>query len=88
MSPELETLDQLLSGDLSLAIIQRVYPNIDAFKRGVLGLLNGGDVCVLEADGAIVAEWRWRELFGENSAPYDPAKLKLRLTAQGAHRVA
>lgn len=88
MSPELETLDQLLGGDLSLAIIQQVYPSIDAFKQGVLGLLNGGDVCVLEADGAIVAEWRWRQLFGENSLPYDPSQLKLRLTAQGVRRVA
>lgn len=88
MSPELETLDQSLGGDLSLAIIQRVYPNVDTFKLGVLGLLNDGDVCVLEADGAIASEWRWRELFSEKSASYDPAKLKLTLTAQDARRVA
>jgi len=35
MTPELETLDQLLGGDLSLAIVRQLYSDDEAFKRGV-----------------------------------------------------
>ncbi len=45
MSAELETLDQLLGGVLSLAVIRNLYPDGDAFRRGVFGLLSSGDVC-------------------------------------------
>jgi hypothetical protein len=41
-SPELETLDQLLGGDLPLTTIRELYPNDAAFLQGVLGLLKSG----------------------------------------------
>ena len=41
MSPELETLDQLLGGALALAIIRGCYPDHDRFVRGVSGLSPG-----------------------------------------------
>jgi len=36
-SPELETLDQLAGGDLSLAVVASFYPGHEAFKKGILG---------------------------------------------------
>ena len=50
MSPELETLDQLLGSDLSLGIVLRLYSDATAFKRGVHALLASGDVCLLTTD--------------------------------------
>jgi hypothetical protein len=50
MSPELETLDQLLGSDLLLGVVQRLYPDATAFKRGVLGLITCGDVCLFTTD--------------------------------------
>jgi hypothetical protein len=65
VSPELETLDQLLGGDLPLAVIRTVYPDDGGFVRGMAGLLAGGDIPLL-ADGVEVPSWRWREvLFGD-----------------------
>jgi hypothetical protein len=51
MTPELETLDQLQGSDLPLEIILRLFPDADAFRRGVMGLIVCGDVCLLEIKG-------------------------------------
>ena len=89
MSPELETLDQLLSGPLSLAIIRRIFPDSDAFMRGILGLLTSGDVRLLEKERQDeVPSWRWRKLFVEGSVIDKWDDLKLNITDQGANRVA
>jgi hypothetical protein len=41
--PELETLDQLLGGDMPLTVIATLYSTPDAFRKGVQGLLSCGD---------------------------------------------
>ena len=87
MSPELETLDQLLGGDLSLKVVLRLYPDADCFKRGVLGLIAGGDVCLLDADYTEVPRWRCRELFKDQTEMEQMEQMKLRITAQGALRI-
>ena len=62
ISPELETLDQLLSGEpMPLAAIRVLYPNAEVFMYGTLGLLRNGDVRLRAATR--VPRWRWRELF-------------------------
>jgi len=87
MSPELETLDQLAGGDLSLAVIQELFPDLQAFEKGVLRMLQSGDVRMLQLDGKAVEEWRWKEYLGEHSSEYDPAQLKLSLTTIGAGKI-
>jgi hypothetical protein len=54
MTPEIETLDQLLGGDLSLKIVRTLYPDANAFKRGVSGLVSCGDVRLLMIDQTAV----------------------------------
>ena len=63
MSPELETLDQLLGSNLSLAVILRLYPDATSFKRGVLGLITAGGACLVTIDDIEVPFWCCRELF-------------------------
>ena len=53
MTPELETLDQLQGSDLPLEIILRLFPDAGAFRRGVMGLVACGDVCLLTQLGAL-----------------------------------
>jgi hypothetical protein len=60
MTPELETLDQLQGSDLPLEIILRRFPDADAFRRGVMGLIACGDVCILTVGGIEVPAWRHR----------------------------
>ena len=49
MSPELETLDQLLSGELPLSVVCKLYPDVDTFLSGVYGLLKSGEGSALNS---------------------------------------
>jgi hypothetical protein len=86
-SPEIETLDQLLSGDLPLSAIRQLYPSDAAFMRGVLGLLNSGDVRLFGAGKPEVPSWYWRELFVQGKILSQMSSFRLDLTDQGARRV-
>jgi hypothetical protein len=83
-SAELETLDQLLGGDLRLGMIAALFPSREEFSRGVMGLLSSGDV-ILEKNE--VPRWRWRELFCSDSVLPELEYLQLRITPQGARRI-
>jgi hypothetical protein len=87
MTPELETLDQLLGGDLPLRVVRDLYPDLDHFRRGVLGLLTCGDVRLLKTDETEVPSWRWRELFAGGGGAIELANMKLRITAEGTRRI-
>jgi hypothetical protein len=62
-SPELETLDQLLGGDLPLEVISKLFLSREAFDKSILGLLSGGDVVLVTLSGDEVPDWRWRKVF-------------------------
>jgi hypothetical protein len=44
MSPELETLDQLLGGDMPLAVVCGLFDNGERFARSVAAMLHAGEV--------------------------------------------
>jgi hypothetical protein len=88
MTPELETLDQLLGGDLPLKVVRDLYADADHFRRGVLGLLSCGDVSLLNIDETEVPSWRWGELLCEDAVATELANMKLRITANGTRRIA
>ena len=83
MSPELETLDQLLAGDMSLAIVQSLYADEKTFREGVIGLLTCGDV-QLVVDGNNAPAWRWREIMSDPDALN---RAKLQITKKGVRRI-
>jgi hypothetical protein len=82
-SPEMETLDQLLGGDMPLMVIRQVYPDPARFARGVGGLLAAGEVRLVAADGAEVPPWQWREVLAANPLP----DMAVSLTPAGAQRI-
>ena len=82
-SSELETLDQLLGGDVRLEVISKLYPSREAFERGIPGLLSGGDVVLVSPNGDGVPKWRWRELLSGKGLE----ELDLRITPQGARKI-
>ena len=47
-SSEMETLDQLMGGDMPLKVIRSVFPSAADFSRGIGGLLTNGDVRLLQ----------------------------------------
>jgi hypothetical protein len=86
VSPELETLDQLLDGHMPLQVIRALYPDDKAFADGIQGLLRNGDVQLL-SEGTEVPPWRWRELFEAGGVVHEMPRLRLAVTDQGARRV-
>jgi hypothetical protein len=87
-SSELETLDQLFGGELSLAVTRTVYTDDASFARGVHALLLNREVELLSADGVAVPQWRWRGIFVDGRFGEEMRGLKLRITDRGSQRVA
>lgn len=82
MSREIETLDQLLCGDLPLQVIRGLYPDDKTFAVAIHALLRNGDVRLL-SDGAEVPQWRWRDLFEAGAVTEEMPRLRLDITDQG-----
>ena len=88
MSPELETLDQLLGGNRPLESVLDLDPDSGAFRDGVPALLSCGDVRLPTSEGLQVPEWRWRELFNEGTISNELGALRLGITEQDVCRIA
>jgi hypothetical protein len=86
-SPEMETLDQLLGGEMRLTFIRRVYDCNEAFTRGVLGLLQSGEVKLFDQSHTEVPRWRWRPLFEQGEVLSAMESCKLDVTEAGAAKV-
>ena len=87
MSLEMETLDQLIGGDMPLAVIRRLYADDQHFAKAIHGLLLSGDVRLRAPDGGDIPQWRWRELFIAGAVFREMPDLRLAITSQGAQRL-
>lgn len=81
MSPELETLDQLLGGNTPLSVIRRLYIDQSAFEAAIVSLLNGGDVRLFSASQKIPRR-HWKDTLRSRTGP-----CTLSITQQGVERV-
>lgn len=85
MAPELELLDQLLGGDLSLAVLRPLFDTDERFRAAAAALLHAGDVRLVATGGADVPRWQWRDVLADQAGR---CRYQLCLTAAGARRVA
>jgi hypothetical protein len=86
MSPELETLDQLLGGDLPLTVIHGLFNNGERFVGAILAMLEAGEVRLLTSDGTEVPPWQWQAVLNAScSAAASGARLAI--TTAGARRI-
>ena len=86
-SPEMETLDQLVGGEMRLSIIRQVYDSDAAFMRGTLGLLQTGDVKLFDQSHTEVPRWRWRALFEQGEVLAALESFILDVTEAGVAKV-
>lgn len=87
MTPEIEVLDQLLGGDLSLAVIAGLFSDEDRCRRAIGAMVEAGDVCILDADGKAVPAWRYRDLDNAPDTWSKTTPYRLSITEAGAKRV-
>jgi hypothetical protein len=86
-SPEMETLDQLLGGEMRLSIIRQLYDSDQSFTRGTMRLLQSGDVRLFDESHLEVPRWRWRPLFEEGEVLPALQSFTLDVTEAGAGKV-
>jgi hypothetical protein len=86
MSPELDTLDQLLCGPMSVSTIRSIYDTEEHFVRAVNAMLHTGELRLI-AKGEAVPEYRWREVLRFPDDQLRSENLELEVTALGARRV-
>ncbi|OAI53634.1 hypothetical protein AYO47_04370 [Planctomyces sp. SCGC AG-212-M04] len=88
MSPELETLDQLLGGDLPLSTIRLIFGDDRRFVRSISAMLNDGQVTLRTTVGKSIERWQWcRLLQNLTAAAAAAASHWLSLTEVGARRL-
>lgn len=87
MSPELDTLDQLLGGPMALSVVRSIFPDETAFLAGVHALLRAGEVRLLDRETGEVPAWRWRSLLIDGQVLAEPERFTLDITDTGVRRI-
>jgi hypothetical protein len=87
MSPELETLDQLLGGDLTLALIRSFFEDEKRFAQAITAMLNAGEVRMLAIDGTELHSWQWRDVLSLGSGEAIRTQTLLSITESGCRRI-
>ena len=87
MSPELETLDQLLTGEMPLRIVRRFFADDGSFKTSIYRMVENEDIELRDENGRQITKWQLRELM---SLPGTSAILQKRIaiTENGVRRIA
>lgn len=83
MSPELETLDQLLGGDLPVPAVRSLFADSARFVNAVLAMLKAGEIVLLDADGQSIPEWGWSRMLTSATGTN-----RIQITDRGAKRIA
>jgi hypothetical protein len=86
MSPELETLDQLLGGPMSTTAIRSLYNNADHFVAAITEMLQSGEL-KLSAGSVEVPQYRWASVLRLSGADARTQRAKLDITEAGSRRI-
>lgn len=83
MSPELEMLDQLLGGNLPVAVVRSCFTDDQRFVHAALLMLNAREIKLLDEDGTDIPKWKWSEILKSNTG--NP---RVQITDGGVKRIA
>jgi len=62
MSSELELLDQLMGGPLSLTTARKIFADERRFLHAAAAMLSDGQIRLLSEGGPEVPHWKWAEV--------------------------
>ena len=82
MSSELETLDQLMGGDLPATVIRDLFPDDGSFIRAIEAMLEAGEIRLFGPDIGDVPKWQRRGILTNS-----PGSARLAITDIGGRRI-
>ncbi|SMP78258.1 hypothetical protein SAMN06265222_12517 [Neorhodopirellula lusitana] len=82
MSPEMETLDQLLCEPLTLEVVRKLYPDPRRFTAGILAMLESRDIAMLDTAGQPIPTWDRHRHLGDVTSD-----IRLAITDRGIKRI-
>ncbi len=86
MSPELEVLDQLVGGEMSVAVLCRLFHGRDRFVQAVTCMVAAGEVRLTDSRSVDVPAWNWKHAL--QKCLEDPAdEYRLAITDAGCRRI-
>ncbi len=86
MSPELETLDQLLTGDMQLLVIRKLFNDDAHFRTALMRMADAGDIELLDENDRPLPLWQSRIVLDA----IDVSALqhhRVRITSAGVNRI-
>lgn len=86
MSPELQTLDELLCEDLDLAVIRGLFDAEGRFVRALTMMLRAKEILLL-VDGDEAPHWRSADLLASAGEPTGGTRVQVSITDAGARRM-
>ncbi|MDG3006722.1 hypothetical protein [Paludisphaera mucosa] len=86
MSPELETLDQLLGGELPLVVVRGFFDEGERFEKAMAAMLCVGEIRLL-IEGGEIPHRRWAELLAAARDQKCPAGVWIDITDAGIQRI-
>jgi hypothetical protein len=87
MSPELEALDQLLGGELPLAVVRGFFGDSAQFVSAIEAMLRSEVVKLLMPDGSEVPSWQWCEVLINDTGSGGALFPRIAITAAGAKQI-
>jgi hypothetical protein len=86
-SPELEVLDQLLGGDMTLDVLRLLFWNDGDFGHAIRMMLEDGDVRLIDGEGNVLPDWKHRHVMSDSGSWARGTAYRLSITERGARRV-
>jgi hypothetical protein len=86
MSPELETLDQLVGGDLPATVIRDLFDNDEHFIQTMAAMLISGEIRLLEEKNEIPSSC-WRQKLALACMNASRIGIEISTTDEGCHRI-
>jgi len=86
-APELQVLDALSGDSMSLKLIVQLFADDERAKYALGAMLHGGEIRLIDSEGAEVPMWKWREIASASTFPESGFTLDHRLGAETSLRI-
>ena len=81
MTPELEVLEQLSDGPLSLAVLRSLFQSQSRFHTAIVAMLADRQIVLRNSSGTTIPEWQWQAVM--SAEPAELTTIQVAITDRG-----